>query len=322
MNKKRGGKGSGKRRKAARGKHDEAPRKKVRRSLRGVLPEEGRSNPAAYTDAGRGERIQKVMAEMGVASRRECETIVSEGRVTVNGEQIETLPAWVHPWDDRVEVDGEWINPPGRRHGKRGKSVKHVYIMLNKPPGVIATVSDEHDRPTVIDLVQVENRLPAAAKRLYPVGRLDADSTGLILLTNDGELTERLTHPSHEVEKRYRVVVRGVMSDEDMDKLSRGMYLADRRSGGKRKAAHAKPTEVRKLGVKRDRTRGDRSLLTMTLTEGQNREIRRLIARLGFKVLRLQREAIGPLKLKGLSTGSWRLLTAAELRSLRRAAGL
>jgi pseudouridine synthase len=165
----------------------------------------------------------------------------------------------------------------------------------------------------VIDLVDLPGRT-----RLFPVGRLDADSTGLMLLTNDGDLANRLTHPRYGVSKQYEVKVRGRLTEHDVRKLRDGLVLADRKAqqGGKRAAMQ----RVSILRHETDRTRGDRTTLLVTLTEGQNREIRRLLARLGFKVRKLKRTAIGPVRLKGLALGQWRLLTAGELRALKRAA--
>lgn len=273
--------------------------------------------PEPYNDKERGERLQKVLAELGVASRRDCEEFIQQGRVKVDGVAVTGLPAWVDLARDRIEFDGETISSP-RGRGKRGPK-RHVYIMLHKPRRTISTVDDDQDRRTVLDLVKVEGHLPMNASRLYPVGRLDSESTGLILLTNDGQLTKALTHPASEVPKTYRVTIKGSLSDEDVQKLRDGIYLTHQtrtRKGVVPKKASA--AKVVKLGVQRDRTRGDRTALRMTLTEGQNREIRRLVAALGYKVQRLHREAIGPLKLKGVALGQWRILTESEIRSLRR----
>jgi len=274
--------------------------------------------PEPFNDKARGERLQKVLAELGVASRRDCEQFIQQGRVKVSGQAVTGLPAWVDLKQDSIEFDGETISSP-RGRGKRGPSRK-TYIMLYKPRKTISTVHDDEGRRTVLDLVKVDGHLPMNASRLYPVGRLDADSTGLILLTNDGDMTKALTHPSNEVPKTYRVTVKGVLSDEDTQRLRDGIYLVHqsktRRGTVPKKAAAAK---VVKLGVQRDRTRGDRTALRITLTEGQNREIRRLIAHLGYKVHRLHREAIGPLRLKGVALGQWRLLNDGEVRALRKA---
>lgn len=286
----------------------------------------------AYADAERGPRLQKVMAELGVASRRDCETLIEEGRVSVNGEVVNALPAWVDPGRDVIEVDGQRINRPNQRKGwSAGGPVRHTYLMVHKPRNVISTNDDPEGRKRVIDLVDAE--LPGDP-RLYPVGRLDADSTGLILLTDDGELANRLTHPRYEVTKGYEVSVRGRVSEDDLERLRKGLYLATRKApktstpagrGPRTRDAAAKKAaveQVRITGRQTDRERGDRTLLHITLREGQNREIRRLMARLGFKVRRLKRVAIGPLKLKGVAVGGWRMLTNTEVAMLKKAAGL
>jgi len=269
--------------------------------------------PAEFADAARGIRLQKAMAEAGVASRRECEAMITEGRVTVNGKTVAALPAWVDPAEDRVEVDGRPIQKKTRK-SLTGGAHKPVYLLVNKPRNVISTSDDPEGRPTVLDLVDMPMK-----QRLFAVGRLDADSTGLLLLTNDGELSNRLTHPRYEVTKRYRVVVRGRIEEGDLARLRKGLLLAHDRGGKVKRAAME---SVRIVKRQTDRTQGDKTLLEITLAEGQNREIRRLLARVGLKVRRLERTSIGPLKLKGLARGQWRRLDAKELGMLRKAAGL
>lgn len=289
--------------------------------------------PAELTDAHRGARLQKVIADAGVASRRDAEALIASGKVTVNGQTVTALPAWVDPLKDRVEVRGVPIPRPTRAHGdKGGAGHGHVYVILNKPRRVISTSRDEAGRPSVVDLVDLPDNI---ARRVFPVGRLDADTTGLILLTNDGELANRLTHPRYEMSKEYVVSLRGHLTPEDVEKLKRGVFLAhpqkkgpgDRAKGkqgiaGDVKVKKAAMSDVRFLGHERDEQRGDRTRLQITLREGQNREIRRLIARLGYNVRRLQRVGIGPIQLKGLAPGAWRLLTGVEIDKLKRAAGL
>lgn len=313
-----------------------------------------------YTDNSRGIRLQKAMAEAGHASRRACEELIEQGRVTVNGERVAELPAWVDPTQDTIKVDGQPLPRPRKTKapvpGKRQRASTTqtllpgtlAYIMVNKPRGVISTNDDPHGRKRVIDLIDPGL---AAKMRLYPVGRLDADSTGLLLLSNDGELTHRLTHPSFEVPKEYRVTVKGKVEHEDLERLKKGIYLATPKSVAKTKAAEStvtKPGEdrraspdapgqarkdkpgakkaaverVRILRYQTDRTGGDKTMLAITLREGQNREIRRILARLGFSVTKLKRVAIGPVKLKTLKSGNWRLLTGPEVSKLRKAAGL
>lgn len=261
------------------------------------MPRKRRDIPPELRDADRGLRLQKAMAEAGVASRRACEQMIEEGRVTVNGQAVTDLPAWVDPASDHIAVDGK---PVARKKRELGK----LYLMVYKPRGVISTNRDPEGRKRVIDLVP-------HGQRLFCVGRLDSDSTGFVLLTNDGELTQKLTHPSHEVPKTYHVRIKGELTGDEVEKLTEGIYLADR-SG---KTARAAASKV-KL-VSRDR---DRTVLEITLREGRNREIRRMLARLGHPVRRLKRIAIGPVKLKGVAMGEWRDLTRQELNALRKAA--
>jgi len=247
-------------------------------------------------DAGRGVRLHKAMADAGVGSRRACERLIAEGRVAVNGRTVTTMPAWVDPLADRVEVDGRGI----ARRRKPGK----LYLMVNKPRNVICTNRDPEGRKRVVDLVPHR-------ERLFCVGRLDAESTGMVLLTNDGDLTQALTHPSHEVPKTYHVTIKGELPDEDVEKLKRGVMLADREGG----AARAKAS-----GVELKRRDRDSTALAITLREGRNREIRRMMARLGHRVKKLKRVAIGGVALKGVASGQWRELSRSEVNALRRAA--
>ncbi|MFP4145590.1 MAG: pseudouridine synthase [Phycisphaeraceae bacterium] len=292
------------------------PRKKT-----SARPRQDRSDrtrrgvPDELTDKARGVRLQKAMADAGVASRRDCETLIEEGRVRVNGEPVTALPAWIDPAEDRVEVDRQ---PLPRQKTAKPRQARHHYLMLHKPRGVISTTRDPEGRKTVTQIVNA----PFAA-RLFPVGRLDADSTGLILLTDDGELTNRLTHPRYEVAKQYQVSIRGRLGEEDLEKMRKGLFLASTGKPGQGPAAkRASVDRVRIVGREMDRARGHRTQLEITLREGQNREIRRLLARLGYKVRRLKRVAIGPVRLKGIAPGQWRPLKTPEIRALFREAGL
>ena len=256
-----------------------------------------------FADDSRGPRLQKVLAEAGVGSRRACEELIEAGSVRVNGHLVSTLPAWVDPKSDHITVDGKRI----RAHEP------HVYIMLFKPRGFVTTTEDPEGRPHVLNLVEHPSKA-----RLYPVGRLDMDSSGLLLLTNYGELANRLTHPKHEVHKTYEVVVSGALEEHDVRKLENGIFLNEKRvSKGERDGVRTSPSRLRLK--KRDR---DRTLLTMELKEGRNRQIRRMLAKFGHNVKKLRRVRMGPLKLRGLQPGQWRELTPSELMALRRAAGL
>ena len=235
------------------------------------------------------QRLQRVMASAGVGSRRECELIILEGRVEVDDQTVVELGTKVDVTKQRVFVDAVEL-----------KLQKLQYFMLNKPPGIVSTSSDPSGRVRVIDLINTRNRV-------YNVGRLDKSSEGLILVTNDGDLANRLTHPRYGVEKKYHVQVVGHPNRESLQALTDGVYLAEGR---------AKATGARYL--KRAK---DTSWIELTLQEGRNREIRRLLAKIGHKVLTLRRVAIGTLRLGELPVGAHRELTAIELRALRKSSG-
>ena len=233
------------------------------------------------------QRLQRVMAAAGIGSRRECEIIIEEGRVEVDGQIVVQLGVKVDPATQKIYVDGEplVIEPL-------------QYFMLNKPPGVVSTSRDPSGRARVIDLIKTD-------KRVYNVGRLDQSSEGLILVTNDGELANRLTHPRYGIQKKYHVQVAGVPAPSDLRALEKGVYLAE----GKAKATSVK--FLRKLK--------NTSWIEIVLAEGRNREIRRMLAGIGNKVRTLRRVAIGPLRLGDLPVGAHRALTIQELKSLQRA---
>ena len=301
--------------------HHDDPRFRSPPPPRGRPPRK-RPRPPARIETTAGppgtERLQKVLADAGIASRRDCELAVQAGRVRVNGRIVRELPCWVRPDNDLVEWDGEIVDVS--RRARLDQS--YLYFAVNKPKGVISTARDPQGRPQVVGLVAAA--LPRG-QRFYPVGRLDADSTGLMLLTNDGELAHRLAHPRYGIEKAYRVTVEGELDAEVIATLKRGMYLADpaaiahskggRRSGGAKRAAME---SLRVLHSTKDRRSGGLSLLSVTLKEGQNREIRRLLARVGLKVRKLERVSIGPLQLKGLKPGAYRALAPAEVAALKR----
>jgi 23S rRNA pseudouridine2605 synthase len=238
-------------------------------------------------DSSNSQRLQRVMAAAGVGSRRECELIILEGRVEVDGQIVATLGTKVDP-NQKIYVDGQRITLQ-----------RLEYYMLNKPPGVVSTSNDPAGRARVIDLIKTE-------QRVYNVGRLDQSSEGLILVTNDGELANRLTHPKYGIEKKYHVKVDGVPTPQQLRSLEEGIYIAE----GKAQAKSAKLL----------RKTESYSWVEMVLSEGKNREIRRILAKLGHKVRVLKRVAIGPLKLADLPVGAHRRLTFGELKELRRAA--
>jgi len=243
------------------------------------------------TAAPQPVRLQKFLSDAGVASRRHAEELILEGRVAVNGKVVDHLPAFVNPQTDRVTVDGS----PFRLQ-------KLEYFLLHKPKNVVCTNHDPAGRVRAIDL------LPKLPMPLFPVGRLDADSTGLLLMTNDGELAERIMHPRYEVPKTYRAEVRGRVPNDLPQRLKQGVYLAE----GRARAARVEIVHASR----------ERSVLTITLHEGRNRQVRRMLARLGYPVRTLKRVQIGPLSLRGLPVGAARRLTAKELTALRRTVGL
>jgi 23S rRNA pseudouridine2605 synthase len=262
-----------------------------------------------------GERLQKVLADAGIASRRDCEFAIRAGRARVNGRRVLALPCLVDPGRDLIEFDGAVVDVRGRP-GARPR--ERLYLMLNKPRGVISTARDPGGRANVVAMVQ--SAVPAG-ERVYPVGRLDADSIGLVLLTNDGELAHRLAHPGLGVSKEYHVAVQGELSAAALARLGKGMFLADVNSpqGGARRA---QMRQIRVLKRLKNRRRGDLALVSVILREGQNREIRRLFARVGIKVKSLERVALGTLRLGRLPAGHFRPLTAEEILALRRAVNL
>ncbi|MGC8787206.1 MAG: pseudouridine synthase [Anaerolineae bacterium] len=237
------------------------------------------------------ERLHKVLARAGVASRRKCEELIVAGRVRVNGEVVSTLGSKVDPERDRIEVDGKSIILPH----------KHVYLMLNKPAGYVCTAYDPQGRPTIMDLIPQD-------KRLYPVGRLDMDSEGLVLLTDDGDLTHRLTHPSHEHEKEYYVLVEGHPEPQILQRLREGIALDD---------GFTWPADVTVLG----RDSGG-TWLRFVIHEGRKRQLRRMCRAVGYPVRRLIRVRIGPLRLGNLPSGQYRPLTEEECTLLKQTAGL
>lgn len=235
-----------------------------------------------------GERLQKVLAAAGIASRRECEELILEGRVQVDGQVVTELGARVDPTKQTVKLDGEELTSP-----------KLVYFAVNKPTGVVCTARDPSGRPRVTDL------LPPSVGRVFAVGRLDMASEGLILVTNDGELANRLTHPRHGVEKLYHVQVAGTPTPEVLREVRRGVYLDEGR--------------VAFANVKVKSTKKSSAILEVILDEGRNREIRRVLARVGHKVQKLQRIAVGPVRLAEMPAGAYRELTRDEVTALREA---
>jgi 23S rRNA pseudouridine2605 synthase len=249
------------------------------------------------------ERIQKVLANAGVASRRNVEEMVREGRVAVNGRIVRDLPVLIDPETDKVEVDGDAVRIAARKGAGGGRDRDRIYILMNKPRGVYSTNVAQGEQTRAIDLLPAD--LPG---RVYPVGRLDAESRGLLLLTNDGELTNRLTHPRYGVAKTYRAVVDGFVTSEAIEPLVKGVWLADAKTGKGFKTGRANVRIV---------SRGrNKSVLELTVREGRNRQVRRMLARVGHKVRELVRVKMGPLTLHGLEPGEFRELTGREVKEL------
>jgi 23S rRNA pseudouridine2605 synthase len=244
------------------------------------------------SEAADGVRLQKVLAQAGIGSRRACEALIGEGRVEVNSEVVTEQGRRVDPEHDVIRVDGARIPPPRR----------HLYLALNKPRGVVVTMDDPEGRRTVADVLAEGASRSVKKERLFHVGRLDTDSEGLLILTNDGDFAHKLAHPSYQVPKTYIVEVTGVVSPQTLRRLRRGITLED---------GPVRPTSVKIVS-----SAGEKSLLKITLQEGRNRIVRRTMEAVGHPVRRLSRIGIGPVRLGNLQTGEYRELTAEELGGL------
>lgn len=232
------------------------------------------------------ERLQKYLANNGIAARRKCEEYIVQGRVKVNGKIVTELGTKINPEQDIIEFDGKKIE----------KVEHHVYILLNKPIGYVTTVKDQFDRPTVLDLVKVK-------EKVLPVGRLDMYTSGALILTNDGEFINKVTHPKNEVEKIYTVTVKGIISEEEVEQLKNGVKIDDYVSG-KAKVKILKINEEKQI-----------SRVQITIHEGKNREVRKMCEAIGKKVLALHRRRIGNLDVKNMKIGTWRYLTNQEVNN-------
>lgn len=236
------------------------------------------------------ERLQKILSEMGIASRRKAEEIISEGRVTVNG-TVATIGMKADPLKDHIKLDGKLL---------RGAE-KKVYLMMNKPKGVVTSLSDPEGRPTIKDF------LMKVKERVYPVGRLDYDSEGLLILTNDGDFAQSILHPSKKIPKTYNVKIKDVLDDADLEKLRKGMRID---------GVLTAPAKVFRI-----RQTFENSWIEMTISEGKNRQIRRMLERVGHPVQKLKRTKIGTLPIGTLKPGEVRRLTSEELDKLVRFLG-
>jgi 23S rRNA pseudouridine2605 synthase len=244
------------------------------------------------------ERLQKILSQAGVASRRLSEELIAQGRVQVNGVTVTELGTKADAGADEIKVDGRRIHAQKRKR----------YILLHKPRGYITSRSDPEGRPTVLDLLR------AVPEYIYPVGRLDYDSEGLLILTNDGELAARLTHPRHEVDKVYEARVRGIPDDHTLERLAKGVTI-----DGKRTA----PAKVRVIDPPNKRaTENEQTRIELSIHEGRQRQVRKMFDAIGHPVVRLKRVRIGPIQDPNIPQGHWRELTPQEVGKLQRAAGL
>jgi len=244
---------------------------------------------SSTTSPTSGERLQKILSRAGVSSRRAAELLIRQGRVTVNGKTITELGTKANPHADKIAIDGKLLR----------QAAPAVYLLLHKPVGVVTTLADPEGRPTVRDLVV------GVRQRIFPVGRLDYHSAGLLLLTNDGALALRLTHPRYGVRKTYHVKVKGQPSPAQLASLARGVRLSDGTSSPA--SVHVMEASERK------------AWLSMSLAEGKNRQVRRMCEAIGLSVEKLTRVAFGPLKLGKLPSGAWRHLEPEEVEALRHA---
>jgi 23S rRNA pseudouridine2605 synthase len=250
------------------------------------------------------ERLQKVLAAAGVASRRDAEALITGGKVTVNGEVVTELGRKVDPTRDHIAVEGRRI----------AQDVQHIYVLLNKPQGYVTTREDPHATHTVMDLIRppLEGRLGRgnpAVEGLHPVGRIDAQTEGLLILTNDGAFTQHVTHPRHQIPKLYVAEVRGIPDREALDRLRTGVPLFGHRT---------LPARVRLARVDRSR---QTAIVEVELREGRNQQVRRMLQAVGYPVNSLRRTAIGPVTIGRMKPGQWRFLTEAEVEGVLKSAG-
>ncbi|MBR0490833.1 MAG: rRNA pseudouridine synthase [Clostridia bacterium] len=236
-------------------------------------------------------RLQKFLAEAGVASRRKCEELISEGKVSVNGKVVTELGTKVNPDIDKVTFNGQIVE----------NKAKKVYILLNKPIGYVTTANDQFSRDTVLDLVKVK-------ERVVPCGRLDMYTSGALILTNDGDFIYKITHPKHEITKTYTVTLKGIVTNEEVEKLRNGVVIDDDGVPYKTKEARVK---ILKTDIEKDISR-----LEIVIHEGKNRQVRKMCEAVGRKVLALHRTKIGDIVVKDIALGKWRFLKDYEIKKL------
>ena len=233
------------------------------------------------------ERLQKYLAQCGVASRRKCEELILQGRIQVNGVTVTELGTKINPEKDKIKFDGKDVK----------QSQKLVYILLNKPIGYVTTADDQFGRDTVLDLVKVK-------ERIVPVGRLDMYTSGALILTNDGDFVYQVTHPKHEIEKTYTVTIKGIVQNDEVEQLRSGVKIDDY------------ITKPARLKILKTDTEKDISRLEITIHEGKNRQVRKMCEAIERKVLALHRSKIGNLGVKDLELGKWRYLNSKEVKGI------
>ena len=230
-------------------------------------------------------RLQKYLASCGIASRRKCEELISSGKITVNGEVVTELGTKINPEKDEVKYNGKIVNLEEEK----------IYILLNKPIGYVTTAKEQFGRDMVLDLVKIN-------KRIVPVGRLDMYTSGALILTNDGDFVNKLTHPSHEIDKTYNVTLKGIVTKEDIESLQNGVEIDD--------GYVTKPARTKILKIDEEKKI---SRVQITIHEGKNRQVRKMCEAIGKRVLALHRSKIGNLDVKDLKLGEWRYLSKREI---------
>lgn len=236
-------------------------------------------------------RLQKFLAEAGIASRRKCEELIQSGKVMVNGKVVETLGTKINPKEDKVTYNGKIVE----------NSLQKTYILLNKPIGYVTTAKDQFKRDTVLDLIKIN-------KRIVPCGRLDMYTSGALILTDDGDFVYKITHPKHEIEKTYNVTIKGIVTNEEVQKLRQGVEIDD---NGEKYITKKANVRILKTDIEKDISR-----LEIVIHEGKNRQVRKMCEAVGRKVLALHRSKIGNIGVKDLKIGTWRYLKKHEIEKL------
>jgi len=236
-------------------------------------------------------RLQKFLAEAGIASRRKCEELIQSGKVMVNGKVVETLGTKINPKEDKVTYNGKIVE----------NSLQKTYILLNKPIGYVTTAKDQFKRDTVLDLIKIN-------KRIVPCGRLDMYTSGALILTDDGDFVYKITHPKHEIEKTYTVTIKGIVTNEEVQKLRQGVEIDD---NGEKYITKKANVRILKTDIEKDISR-----LEIVIHEGKNRQVRKMCEAVGRKVLALHRSKIGGIGVKDIELGKWRYLTANEVQQI------